>query len=386
MRKTLVRFTDTNSLYREGPRLSRPTRFSFSLSLVAFLTLTPFLSGLVDCQDAAAQPGHASAYLTALQTVSHDPSLAALGGAAAYVKLKPYRLPYAARGDPESYRWRFGNARFWGPPPPMHNARLTFGVAALAHINLFETGPDYKKPPLLDTRIIQPRILSTPIEVERLHPKILLRYQPTPKKRPPRPKIGKKPDPGFEFSLPDGPKRNPGFEKLGFDAVLAKGDELFREGGYAKALEAYQTALRKDPGSSVALWAIAHAQFADGDFDSAAASMHGALQVQPDLFIHAGIVRMFYGKTDDYDARMGALALRVRRNRNDFRGTFLAGVMLGLDAHCDLAGDHLEGALQLNPDDSLIPELLRSLDAEAIDDRHDGHQDEPDPKPGFSVE
>ncbi len=378
-------------------RLRRSLRF---VGLMGFC----FLLSDSASTSASAQPGHASASLTVLQTVSSG----------RYERMR--RLGY-----------RFGGVHRAKRPTYSAVAHPTLGVTTLAHLNPLGPGlgpkgryvkylsnyflakphhwMDPREPYDLQNPIIEHDFFPTawnpiPIkkelfngrnwrtieDVEKLDLSILARYKPVSKKRAKKPKTGKKPDPGFEYSLPDGPKRNPEFEKLGFDALLVKGDELFREGAYSKALDAYRTASRKEPGSAVALWAIAHAQFAAGDFDSAAASMHGALQVRPDIFIHAGIVRMFYGQTDDYDARMGALALRVRKNRNDFRGAFLAGVMLGLDAHCDLAGDHLEGALQLNPDDSLIPELLRSLDAEALDDRPDGHQDQTDPQPAVSVE
>ncbi len=361
VREALERFTDSISLRRAEARLAGRA--------FPFLVGSLFLSGLAICPDAGAQANPAMRNLAALQSVLARPTL----GVTSLAHVNPLG---PGPGPKARYLRHRGND---------YTVRLSAEVRGHFDIEYDFFPKASEAIPIKTGRFGYNDHLGNIEEVERLDIEELLRYAPTPKRRAKRPSTSR-PSTVPKHELPAAPKRNPEFEKLGFDVLLVKGDELFRDGDYGKALEAYQAATRKKPGSALAMWAIAHAQFAEGDFDSAAASMHGALRVQPDFFDYTGIVRMFYRRTEDFDARMGALALRIQNNRNDFRGAFLAGVMLGLDAYRDLAGVHLEGALQLNPDDSLIPELLRGLEAEAIDDRPDGHRDETAPQPAATIE
>ena len=161
-----------------------------------------------------------------------------------------------------------------------------------------------------------------------------------------------------------------------FTGFLSEGDRRFGEGDFREAIRYYREALRKRPGSPVALYAIAHGQFASGEYDLASTAMYDALHRWPGLIDVTREIRMLYPDDETFERGLGALQTRVRQRPGDVRGRFLAGVMRCLDGDEEQAELLLRSALALRPQNPVLSEQVQRLAEESSPDSDEPHGSE----------
>ncbi len=145
------------------------------------------------------------------------------------------------------------------------------------------------------------------------------------------------------------------------DALFARARVEFRTGGYEKALATTDQALEKLPSDPALHEFRALVLFALQRYDEAAADLYAVLSVEPgwDWTTMIGL----YPSIADYTRQFRALELYVNQSPNSSAARFVLGYHYLTQGHRDAALDEFKAVQQLQPKDSLAPQLVKELES-----------------------
>jgi tetratricopeptide (TPR) repeat protein len=112
---------------------------------------------------------------------------------------------------------------------------------------------------------------------------------------------------------------------LSTTGLIDRGDEFFIRGDFARAVDAYRAAARKDASDPMAALALGHGLFATGAYGEAAAELRRGVRLYPGILQVRMSRRDFYGDPAAFDAQLEALARQVQASPSDAAARFLLG-------------------------------------------------------------
>jgi hypothetical protein len=138
------------------------------------------------------------------------------------------------------------------------------------------------------------------------------------------------------------------------EGLLEQGESSLLEGQYAKAREHFASAASLDPQDPRSRVSLAFSEFALGDFENAATTVHEVMKMAPDLAATPLDMRGFFGEIDIIEKQLAKLEQIAQVQSKSSRMNFLLGFVRYY------SGDRASGAQTLleyiaaNPEDSLI--------------------------------
>lgn len=128
----------------------------------------------------------------------------------------------------------------------------------------------------------------------------------------------------------------------------ALGTALIRTGQIQRG-EAVIDRILKDGNTAEADLLMGEAQFAAGDYKTAAATLHNALEMNPDLPAAWSLYGRALLDTDDHPGAKAAFQRALKNDSNDFSANLYLGAVLRIDGNTDEAAPYLVKALRLRP-------------------------------------
>ncbi len=144
-----------------------------------------------------------------------------------------------------------------------------------------------------------------------------------------------------------------------FDAYLTRGDFNFFMGNYARASDAYQTAVGLKPDSAIARFDQGHAAFANGEYDFAALTLRQALALDPNWGLADFRLAELFGNRQDLDQRILDLEhLNLLRHDNP-AAQFLLAYVYYFDGRYEAAARLFAKVNAESPDYKVADPLLK---------------------------
>jgi tetratricopeptide (TPR) repeat protein len=161
------------------------------------------------------------------------------------------------------------------------------------------------------------------------------------------------PPPAAPLPQPQSPASEPGLEQ--FDDGLA----AFKEGDYRRALQGCDEALRSRPEDPVIHEVRALALFAEGDYQSSAATLNALLATAPgmDWTTLSGL----YGNVDDYTQQLRRLEAHCKTDPRDAAARFVLAYHYLVTGHAKQAVDALRVVVAQQPRDATAKRMLEAL-------------------------
>jgi tetratricopeptide (TPR) repeat protein len=144
-----------------------------------------------------------------------------------------------------------------------------------------------------------------------------------------------------------------------FDDYMARGDYNFFMGNYARASDAYQTAVAMKPDSAIARFAQAHAAFANGEYDFAALTLRQALTMEPNWGLANFRLSELFGDRKDLDERTLDLEHLNLLRHDDPAAQFLLAYVYYFDGRYDDAAQLFSKLDAESPDYKVADPLLK---------------------------
>ncbi len=145
----------------------------------------------------------------------------------------------------------------------------------------------------------------------------------------------------------------------GFDQAV----EAFKQGNYAQASQLGQQALSQMPNDPNLHQFVALAQFAQGQYDQAAAPLYAVLTIGPG-WNWTTLIGM-YADADTYTQQVRALETFVNTNTTSAPARFVLGYHYLTQGHNDAAAKQFSSAASLQPADKLSAQLAAQLEPPA---------------------
>jgi tetratricopeptide (TPR) repeat protein len=134
-----------------------------------------------------------------------------------------------------------------------------------------------------------------------------------------------------------------------YDDQMRLGDYRFFMGDYAVAGEAYRAAHKLKADDPFALFAMAHAGFANGEYKPAIKCLGMALAKEPNWGLYEFRIQEFYGDTEDYQRHLKDLERQVQLRPKMADMKFLLAYVYYFSGRYADAVDLLSEVLQLDP-------------------------------------
>src|SRR4029077_6358619 len=142
----------------------------------------------------------------------------------------------------------------------------------------------------------------------------------------------------------------------------ALGTALIRTGEIQQGEEVIDRIL-KDGNMVEADLLMGEAQFAAGDYKTAATTLHNALETNPDLPAAWSLYGRALLNTDDHPGAKTAFQRALKSDPNDFSANLYLGAILRIDGNNDEAAPYLVKALRLRPTSPEAGFQIGALDA-----------------------
>jgi len=143
-------------------------------------------------------------------------------------------------------------------------------------------------------------------------------------------------------------------------AQLNRGIELFREGRYLEAADAFQVASDMDQGSAAARIYAGHALFAIGRYRDAMQYIRRAFELQPKIAHLTYDMRGDYGDRAAFDEQFEALQAAIGLSPLDPARLFMAGYVLYYSGQRSQSYPYWIRANKLDKSDALVARLMRN--------------------------
>jgi tetratricopeptide (TPR) repeat protein len=150
----------------------------------------------------------------------------------------------------------------------------------------------------------------------------------------------------------------PGDAASNAEGLLEQGEKSLLEGQYADAREYFARAASLDPHDPRSRVSLGFSEFALGDFENAATTVHEVMKMAPDLAATPLDMRGFFGEIDIIEKQLAKLEQITQHHAKNSRMNFLLGFVRYY------SGDHASGAQTLleyiaaNPEDSSIRSFI----------------------------
>ena len=141
---------------------------------------------------------------------------------------------------------------------------------------------------------------------------------------------------------------------------LNRGIELFAQGRYEEAADAFQASADSDQGDAITRIYAGHALFALGRYRDAVAHIRRAVELQPRIVHLRFDMRGDYERVVDFDAQLNALKESLELAPTDPDRLFLLGYVLYFSGQRTAAYPVLSRAHALDRGDELVARMMRS--------------------------
>ena len=165
-------------------------------------------------------------------------------------------------------------------------------------------------------------------------------------------------------SLPETAPPAPARVLSGAEYFLRLGDDAFVVGDYAKAADAYRQAVKSDPESAVARFALAEALLASGEYHQAAYSIREGLKRDPKWVESDLDRRILFPSLKAFRSVQADLDRYVAANPFDATAHFVHGYARFFSEERDLARTSFQEVLRLQTEDGDVQRFLDVLDRE----------------------
>jgi tetratricopeptide (TPR) repeat protein len=134
-----------------------------------------------------------------------------------------------------------------------------------------------------------------------------------------------------------------------YDDQMRLGDYRFFMGDYAVGGEAYRAAHKLKPNDPFALFAMAHAAYANGEYKSAVKDIGMALGFEPNWGLYEFRIQEFYGDRGEFKRHLKDLERQVQLRPKAADMKFLLAYVYYFSGRYSDAADMLSEVLQLAP-------------------------------------
>jgi len=143
-----------------------------------------------------------------------------------------------------------------------------------------------------------------------------------------------------------------------YQDYMNRGDYYFFMGAYVRANQSYAAAAKLEPQNAVALFAEAHAAFANAEFSYAALKLKEALRMQPNWGLFNFRLEEFFGSRKDMDKRVQDLEHLIELRPGDSDARLLLGYVCYFDGRYNDAAQLL-GQACVSPNYQMAEHLLK---------------------------
>ncbi len=144
-----------------------------------------------------------------------------------------------------------------------------------------------------------------------------------------------------------------------FEDYMRLGDYRFFMGDYTRAAEAYRSAHKEDPRDPFALFALAHASFANGESRLAARYLRSALALEPGWGLYEFRLEEFYGDPSEFGRHRANLERQVELRPDAAELKFLLAYIYYFTGRYADATDLLVDVVRQDPEFPRADQFLR---------------------------
>jgi tetratricopeptide (TPR) repeat protein len=144
-----------------------------------------------------------------------------------------------------------------------------------------------------------------------------------------------------------------------FEDYMRLGDYRFFMGDYTRAAEAYRSAHQASERDPFALFALAHASFANGESRLAARYLRAALSIEPGWGLYEFRIEEFYGDRAEFEQHVENLERHVRLRPDESNLKFLLAYVYYFSGRYADATELLAEVVRQDPDFPRADQLLR---------------------------
>jgi hypothetical protein len=143
---------------------------------------------------------------------------------------------------------------------------------------------------------------------------------------------------------------------------LKAGSEAFKNRDYLGASDAFRKAMLAERNNSVAKFAMAHAQFALGEYGYAAFLIRRAMELRPNWPAIGSDLRDLYSEQADLEEQTLALDSFLKSHPDDLDAWMLSGYVAFFSGDLEKADDAFSGVLAKDANDSVASAFEKRID------------------------